>query len=119
MSDAGGVESAIVKEGVFVTSLKRNNTKIKEDRAENIAEDAEMTYKRHCEDLRMRIKRKTRDRMNMLDMSADTTYSLIVAGNFDATEFVKVDSELGLELRNLNIQLEICEESYTNLFGGV
>lgn len=32
-------------EGAFIQSLKRNNSKIRQDRAESIGEDAEVIYK--------------------------------------------------------------------------
>ena len=45
--------------GAFVESLKRNNQKIREDRAIAIAEDAQLIYKREVEDLEIQIKRLT------------------------------------------------------------
>ena len=42
--------------GAFVASLKRNNSKIRSDRATAIAEDAQLIYKREVEDLQIQIK---------------------------------------------------------------
>lgn len=112
------VESAGVStEGVFMTTLTRNNKKIREDRALSIAEDAELLYKRKVEDLETQIKRKKRDRENMLDLSPATADSLIVASDFRADEFVAKDLAIGIELRNLEIQLEIARSRYEYLFG--
>jgi hypothetical protein len=56
-------------EGAFVASLKRNNKKIRDDRAASISEDTELVYKRQIEDLEMSIKKMRRDQENMLDLS--------------------------------------------------
>ena len=102
--------------GAFVASLVRNNKKIRQDRAISIAEDAQMLYKRRVEDLQTQIKRKRRDRDAMLDLSPTTADSLILATDFNAESFVQRDIAIGLEIRNLEITLEIAEAQYKNLF---
>lgn len=69
MADDQELEKVKKPEGAFVASLKRNNKQIKDDRAESIAEDAQMRYRRTVEDLDMAIKRMKRTRDNMLDLS--------------------------------------------------
>lgn len=103
--------------GAFMTSLIRNNKKIREDRAISIAEDAELIYKRKVEDLETQIKRKKRDRDNMLDLSPTNADSLVLASDFNADTFVKKDLELGIEIRNLEIALDIAKSRYEHLFG--
>jgi hypothetical protein len=103
--------------GAFVESLKRNNKQIKDDRAEAIAETAEMRYRRTVEDLDIAIKRMKRERENMLDLSPDNALSLIVASKFDDEKFVNEDIKLGIEIRNAEIKLEIAEVQYEHLFG--
>lgn len=105
--------------GAFVDSLKRTNKSIRADRAEAITEDAEMTYGREVQDLQVQIKRMKREQINMLDLSPDNAQSLIVASNFDAQEYVRRDTELGLKIRNAEIKLEIAENRYNLLFGGM
>ena len=107
-----------VLKGAFTGSLKRTNKEIKSDRADAIAEDAEVAFKREVEDLGLSIKKKRRIRENMLDMSPTNAQSLMVANEFDANEFVKRDNELGLEIRNLEIKYEIASGRYKYLFGG-
>lgn len=102
--------------GAFVESLKRNNSKIKEDRAIAIAEAAELIYKREVEDLGIQIKQMKRERDAMLDLSPKDTNSLILASDFNAKEFVTKDLELGVRIRNLEIKLEIAQARYTELF---
>jgi hypothetical protein len=104
--------------GAFVNSLKRTNKEIKSDRADAISEDAEVAFKREVEDLSLTIKKKKRIRDNMLDLSPTNAQSLMVANEFDANEFVKRDTELGLEIRNLEIKYEIANKRYIYLFGG-
>ena len=116
----GGAElSDTPQEGAFADSLKRNNRKIRDDRAEAIQEECEMDFKRYKEDVAMQVRRKTRERDNMLDMSPENSMSLMVAKDFDSIEFVKREMAIGVELRELNIKLEIAEQRYNFLFGAV
>lgn len=112
-------EQAVVleQEGAFITSLKRNNTKIRQDRGEAISEDTEMTYSRTIQDLLMDIKKLNRTRENMLDLSPTNSMSLMVADDFQSSVFVKKDLEIGVQLREKEILLEIAQTRYAKLFG--
>lgn len=102
--------------GAFVESLKRNNRKIKEDRAIAIAEDAQLLFKREIEDLTLEIKKMKRERDSMLDLSPSNADSLVLASDFNSKEFVRKDLDLGLKIRNSEIRLEIAEARYKYLF---
>lgn len=102
--------------GAFVSSLKRNNKKIREDRALQIAEDAQLLYKREYEDLALQIKRLKREREAMLDLSPTNADSLVLASDFNSKEFVNKDIDLGVKIRNLEIKFEIAKERYNYLF---
>lgn len=102
--------------GAFVGSLIRNNKKIREDRAIAIAESAEMIYKRTVEDTTLKIKQLKRDREAMLDLSPTDAQSLVLASDFDAKVFVDKDIKLGIEIRNLEITLQIATDRYNHLF---
>lgn len=104
--------------GAFMESLFRNNKKIRDDRALAIGEAAQMIYKREIEDLAMSIKQKSRERDAMMDLSPTTAESLVLASDFDAKTFVAKDLALGVEIRNLEIKLEIAQKRYAFLFGG-
>lgn len=106
------------QEGAFVASLKRNNRQIRADRAEAIAEDAQITYRRAVEDLELKLKRMRRERENMLDLSPADKNSLMLATDFDSAAYVAKDIELGTKIRNTEIQLEIAQNQYRHLFGG-
>ena len=104
--------------GAFMESLVRNNKKIRDDRAVAIGEAAQMIYKREVEDLSLLIKQKSRERDAMMDLSPTTADSLVLASDFDAKAFVAKDLAIGVEIRNLEIKLEIAQKRYAFLFGG-
>lgn len=104
-------------DGAFVSSLKRNNKQIKDDRATSIAEDAETAYRRAIEDLIADMRRKRRDRINMLDLSPENTFSLMLGKDFDGKKFVEADTKIGTDLRNMEISLELMQKQYEFLFG--
>ncbi len=106
----------IKKEGAFLTSLKRNNTKIRDDRAAALGEIAELAYKRTVEDLEFELKQLVRDRDNMLDLSPTHADSLVLASDFNVKEFVTRDLDIGVKIRNLEIRLKIARERYNHLF---
>lgn len=119
MSDesTSGTVGMLEKEGAFISSLKRNNSKIKADRAEAISEDAELLYKRQIEDLKVSIKRMKREQENMLDLSPTNAISLTLASDFDASAYVAKDVELSVKIRNETIKLELAIERFKYLFG--
>ena len=107
------------QEGAFLESLKRNNSKIRSDRAASITEDAQIIYKREVEDLELEIKKLKRERENMLDMSPTNATSLQLASDFNSKEFVQKDIEIGIRVRNLEIKVEIARKRYEYLFGNL
>ncbi len=112
------VEEIEIKQGAFGESLVRNNKQIRKDRALAITEDTEMLYKRKVEDLMVQVKRMKRERDNMLDLSPSNAQSLVLASDFDSSDFVDKDLELGVKIRTLEIKLEIAQAQYSYLFGG-
>lgn len=107
-----------INNGAFIESLKRNNRQIREDRALNISEDAELLYKRKIEDLEVYIKKLKRDQENMLDLSPESATSLKLASDFDAAQFVDKDNELAVNIREKEIRLNLAKKRYNYLFGG-
>jgi len=108
---------AEVKQGAFLESLKRNNKKIRDDRAQAIGEDTELIYKRKIEDLDLSIKKMKREQENMLDLSPTTADSLVLASDFNSEEYTRKDIDLGVKIRNAEITLEISKKRYAYLFG--
>ncbi len=108
-----------VEKGAFIGSLKRTNKDIKGDRAEAIAEDAEMSYRRSIEDMQVSLKRLAREQENMLDLSPGTSYSLMLGEDFDSSAFITRDAEVGLDIHNTTTKLNIAIQRYTHLFGAL
>lgn len=104
--------------GVFITSLKRNNRQIREDRASAIVEDTELVYKRAMEDIALTIKRLQREQESMIDLSPANAQSLVLAIDFDSVAYTEKDLGIGIQIRNLEIKLEIATKRYNHLFGG-
>ena len=104
--------------GAFADSLRRNNRKIREDRAIAISEDTDLIYKRKIEDLELSIKKMQREQENMLDLSPTDAQSLVLASDFDSEEYCAKDIDLGVKIRNAGIKLEVAQKRYSHLFGG-
>jgi len=113
------MDESIKEVGAFVSSLKRNNKQIRDDRATAIAEDTELVYKRKIEDLELSIKKMKREQENMLDLSPTNAQSLVLASDFDSDAYASKDVELGVKIRNAEITLEIARARFEYLFGGV
>jgi len=116
MTDAPATEAQEIP-GAFLSTLIRSNSKIKRDRAVAIAEDLQMTYKRQVEDITIQIKRLKRDQESQLDLSPETALGLVPAKNFDPLAWADKDLELGVQIRNEEIRLEIAQKRYDYLFG--
>jgi hypothetical protein len=112
------VDETMGMKGAFISSLVRNNKKIREDRAVAIQEAAQLVYKREVEDLQIKIKQLKRERESMLDLSPENATSLVLASDFDEKTFVSRDISLGVEIRNLEIKYEIAATRYNQLFEG-
>jgi len=117
MSDTADTSASPVKKGAFIESLRRNNSKIRDDRATAISEDAQLLFKRAVEDLNVEVRKMERDQENMLDLSPENSLSLKLASDFNAVEYVAKDIELGVKIRNAKIKLDIAKARYQHLFG--
>ena len=103
--------------GAFFDSLVRTNKAIKGGRAIAIAEDARLIYKRHVEDLETALRRKELDLDNMLDLSPESAFSMKLASDFKAPEWVAKRHQLGVDIRNLKIEVDIARKDFDELFG--
>lgn len=109
------------KHGVFKADLMRTFKQLKESRAESVAEDVEIIYKRQIEDLCHQIRNYDRDRENLiLDLSPSSAFSgNVVPSDFKPSDFLSKDIEIGLNKRDAIIKLEIVIERYQYLFGEI
>lgn len=108
-----------LKETPFTKDLMRNFKQLKESRAESVAEDLEILYKRKIEDLCHKIRAYDRDRENIiLDLSPmNATSAAVVPSDFKPESFLKKDIEIGIARRSACIELEIVVKRYNELFG--
>jgi len=113
------MDEAVKNEGAFLSSLKRNNKQIRDDRAQAIGETTQLVFKRKVEDLEMSIKQMKRDQENMFDLSPVNAMNLTLASDFDAAKYAEKDVELGVKIRNAEITLEIARKRYEYLFGNL
>ncbi len=103
----------------FKDYLTASFRQIREDRAEGIAEDTEIEYRRDIEDRLRRIRQYDRQRDNLiLDLCpSNITSTQVVPGDFDAAKFKDKDIQIGIDRRNDLIILEIVVDRYESLFG--
>jgi hypothetical protein len=105
------------KVNLLATTLSRNTSQIKADRATEIAELAEISFKRKVEDFDRELRQLERRKKSSLDMSPDNTYSIMKVKDFEPDDFAAAYSRLGLEIREKKIQLNNAKQSYNELFG--
>lgn len=107
------------KKSTFKEDLMRNFKQLKESRAESVAEELEIIYRRKIEDLCHLIRNYDRDRENIiLDLSPINAFSgAVVPSDFRAEDFMMKDLEIGRNKRDALINLRIMIERYSDLFG--
>lgn len=107
----------IAGNGYMAHSLTRTNNKIKRDRAESIAEDVKLSYKRKVEDLQMEMRKLQRKQKGLFDFSPESSFSLVLADDVEGVDIVDRDMELALEIRNTKVKLIEAKKRYNHLFG--
>ena len=107
------------RKNTFKEDLMRNFKQLKESRAESVAEELEIIYRRKIEDLCHLIRNYDRDRENIiLDLSPVNALSgAVVPSDFKAEDFMRKDLEIGRNKRDALINLQIMVERYSELFG--
>ena len=95
----------------------RRNRQIREGRAQAIAEDAAVTYRRAVEDLELELRRLRREQENRLDLSPADANSLVPAADFEAAAYVETDLDLAVQIRNTEIKRDLAAARYRYLFG--
>ena len=108
-----------IKKNTFKEDLMRNFKQLKESRAESVAEELEIIYRRKIEDLCHLIRNYDRDRENIiLDLSPVNALSgAVVPSDFKAEDFMMKDLEIGRNKRDALINLQIMVRRYAVLFG--
>jgi hypothetical protein len=104
------------KVATLAAVLSRNTSQIKNDRAIEIAELAEIECKRKVEDLERELKQLERRKKSLTDLSPDNTFSIMKVKDFDPVEFIAKYNQIGLEIREATIKLEVARNTYKELF---
>ena len=105
------------KVGELQKSLDRNRSKIRADRAEQIADDTRIEFRRSIEDIAREIRRLRSSRSALLDMSPDNSMSIISVKEFSAENFVREASSIAKAIFNKQQELKVLSEEYEFLFG--
>ncbi len=113
----GGAIAPIPDTAAFGVSLKRSYSQIRKDRADDLTRKTYIKYKRTIEDLDEELYSLQMGQENMLDLAPNHTQSLVVAGDFDAADYMKTDLDLSWKIRNKKIQANIARERCNYLFG--
>jgi len=116
MSDNNTTTANGIK-GALGASLARNGSKIRADRAGQIADDARIEFRRKIEDLDRDIRRLRREKESLLDMSPDNEFSIISAKKFDVDEFINQTVSIKKNIHNKQILFDLLVEEYEFLFG--
>ena len=102
----------------FGRMLTRNNKELRDGRALDILEGIELQYKRSIENMEMELKVKRRNREQSLDLSPTKTFQLSMDVQ-DAAAFVQKDIELGVEIKQLELKLDVAQRQYADIFAEV
>lgn len=81
-----------------------------------ITREAEKKYRREIEDLEEKLEDYKLARENLLDLNPSNTQTIINPGDFDSTQFVNADIDLGIKIRNVKIKLGVARAQYNELF---
>ena len=106
------------KDSKFVNQLQRSNKQIKIDRARRIGEACSDAQVKLVMDIKEKIRKKENRLDEMTDLSASnqSTTNNIISSNFDASHFVKEINDLKVDIANLEVELEVAEETSKEWF---
>lgn len=103
--------------GTFQSILMRNNAKLREDRGALIAKSTEKSYRRSIEDLQDKLETLKADRTQLLDINPGNTQTIINPSDFDHAAFVEKYTQMGLQIREIEIKIDVAQRGYNELFG--
>ena len=107
-----------IKGGAFYEILRQNSKQIREAKASALAEDLEFCAKNEVISLKNQLRVLYNQRSEMLEsFLPNSTTSLKVAEGFNGSDFIKQYNNIGLQVRNLSIQLQVALDSYKYLIG--
>lgn len=93
--------------GKFESILTSTGDAVLQKRAKNLSDATKETFEDQRRDVEKRIRNLKNEVVNMEDLSVRSTQALVVGENLDANAWVQKRINLALELRDLEIELEV------------
>ena len=102
--------------GKFESILTTTGDAVLQKRAKNLAQATQETFEDEKRNIEKRIRNIENEVMSMEDLSVRSTQALVVGENLDTNAWVKKRINLALELRDLEIELEVVNNLITEYF---
>lgn len=103
--------------GALQASLTRPGSKIRADRARQIASSAKLRYRRKLEDLHLSLRESLDKQESIIDMSPDNSLSIINANDFDPNDFVDKNATLARHIHETREAIDVLQKDFERLFG--
>lgn len=100
----------------FENILTSTGDAVLQKRAKNLAQATLENFEDEKRDLEKKIRALENEITNMEDLSVTSTQSLVVGENLDTNKWVRKRINLALELRDLNIELEVVNNLIAEYF---
>lgn len=102
----------------FVKNLVQDEVGIKQQRASILAEETKNCQEDLVRDLQREKRNLETKLLNLTDLSPDNTYSLKPGGeSFSAQKWVKEMQDTKVKLMNIDIELEVAQNTLKEWFG--
>ena len=102
--------------GKFESILTTTGDSVLQKRAKNLAQATQETFEDEKRNIEKRIRNIENEVISMEDLSVRSTQALVVGENLDTNAWVKKRINLALELRDLEIELEVVNNLITEYF---
>lgn len=94
--------------GKFFNAISRTEEEVSKERAEGIAEETELVFRRQVEDTELELKQ--------LERQKKETLNVINLDNFKSNKFVDDQLSLAIKINNVKKRLVIIKEQYAEMF---
>ena len=102
--------------GKFETILTTTGDAVLQKRAKNLSDATQETFEDEKRNIEKRIRNIENEVISMEDLSVRSTQALVVGENLDTEAWVRKRINLALELRDLEIELEVVNKLITEYF---
>ena len=103
--------------GKFETILTTTGDAVLQKRAKNLAQATKETFEDEKRDIEKRIRNLENEIVSMEDLSVRSTQDLVVGEKLDTAAWVRKRVNIGLELRDLQIEKKVVDELISEYFG--